>query len=63
MQEKWVYDKQTFDSFAKHWETNEPVPKDMFDRIKAMRTYRKGKGLQCYACQCGCCCTSIGPLY
>lgn len=42
MQEKWVYDKNTFDSFAKHWETGKPVPKEMFDAVKASRTYRKG---------------------
>jgi Zn-dependent oligopeptidase len=42
MQEKWVYDKKTFDSFAKHWETGKPVPPELFARIKASRTYRKG---------------------
>lgn len=43
MQEKWVYDKNTFNSFAKHWQTGKPVPEDLFQRIKAMRTYRKGE--------------------
>lgn len=43
MQEKWVYDKKTFDSFAKHWETNQPVPPELFERIRAARTYRKGE--------------------
>jgi oligopeptidase A len=43
MQEKWVYDKKTFDSFAKHWQTNQPVPPELFERIKASRTYRKGE--------------------
>jgi len=42
MQEKWVYDKNTLTSFAKHWETGKPLPEDLFQRIKAMRTYRKG---------------------
>jgi Zn-dependent oligopeptidase len=60
MQEKWVYDKQTFDSFAKHWETNKPVPKDMFDRIKAMRTYRKGTHLL-YTYR-GCCSLSVAQI-
>jgi oligopeptidase A len=43
MQEKWVYDKNTLTSFAKHWETGKPLPEDLFQRIKAMRTYRKGE--------------------
>lgn len=43
MQEKWVYDKKTFDSFAKHWQTNQPVPPELFERIRAARTYRKGE--------------------
>lgn len=55
MQEKWVYDKDTFNSFAKHWQTNQPVPEDLFARIKAMRTYRKGEapGRGGWACRVG----------
>lgn len=42
MQEKWVYDKTTFDSFAKHWKTGQPVPQWMYEQIKGSITYRKG---------------------
>jgi oligopeptidase A len=42
MQEKWVYDKNTFDSFAKHWKTGQPVPQWMYEQIKGSITYRKG---------------------
>jgi len=45
MQEKWVYDKDTFNSFARHWQTNQTVPPELFERIKASRTYRKGESL------------------
>jgi oligopeptidase A len=42
MQEKWVYDKKTFDSFAKHWKTGQPVPEWMYEQIKGTIKYRKG---------------------
>eukprot|EP00878_Enallax_costatus_P014164 GHUV01014813.1.p1 GENE.GHUV01014813.1~~GHUV01014813.1.p1 ORF type:complete len:181 (+),score=49.00 GHUV01014813.1:524-1066(+) len=42
MQEKWVYDKKTFDSFARHWKTGQPVPESMFEKINATVKYRKG---------------------
>jgi oligopeptidase A len=28
--------------FAKHWETNEPMPDEMFDKLKAQKTYNAG---------------------
>jgi Zn-dependent oligopeptidase len=43
MQEKWVYDKGTFNGFAKHWQTGKAVPPALFEAIKASRTYRKGE--------------------
>ncbi|KAF8073030.1 hypothetical protein HT031_000691 [Scenedesmus sp. PABB004] len=42
MQEKFVYDKGTFDSFAKHWQTGKPAPPGTFDAVKGALTYRKG---------------------
>lgn len=42
MQEKWVYDKKTFNSFAKHWRTGQPVPGWMYEEIKGTIKYRKG---------------------
>eukprot|EP00879_Flechtneria_rotunda_P006967 GHRR01007314.1.p1 GENE.GHRR01007314.1~~GHRR01007314.1.p1 ORF type:complete len:740 (+),score=194.22 GHRR01007314.1:275-2494(+) len=42
MQEKWVYDKNMFNSIARHWNTNESVPSWMFDAIKSLKTYRQG---------------------
>ncbi|KAF6262552.1 oligopeptidase A [Scenedesmus sp. NREL 46B-D3] len=42
MQEKWVYDNQTFNGFARHYKTGKPVPADMFAKIKGSQTYRQG---------------------
>jgi hypothetical protein len=38
--ENWCYDKPTLYSFAKHYQTSEPLPTDMFERLKAAKTYR-----------------------
>jgi len=42
MQEKWVYDPRTFNSFARHWLTGEPVPDAVFKQIAALQKYRAG---------------------
>jgi Zn-dependent oligopeptidase len=38
--ENWCYDKPTLYSFAKHYQTGEPLPADMFERLKAAKTFR-----------------------
>lgn len=38
--ENWCYDKPTLYSFAKHYQTGEPLPTDMFERLKAAKTFR-----------------------
>lgn len=40
--ENWCYDEKTLYSFAKHYETNEPLPQDIFTRLKAAKTFRSG---------------------
>jgi oligopeptidase A len=40
--ENWCYDRQTLYSFAKHYETGEPLPEDIFQRLKAAKNYRSG---------------------
>eukprot|EP00798_Chlamydomonas_sp_ICE-L_P012620 gene12620-15848_t len=37
--ENWAYDEKTLYSFAKHYESDEPLPKDLFHKLKA------GKGV------------------
>ncbi|GAX73721.1 hypothetical protein CEUSTIGMA_g1174.t1 [Chlamydomonas eustigma] len=40
--ENWCYDKRTLYSFAKHYETGELLPEDMFQKLKAAKTFRSG---------------------
>jgi len=43
--ENWCYDEKTVYGFAKHYETKEPLPKDLFEKLKEQRTY--GAGMMC----------------
>jgi len=43
--ENWLYHKPTVDSFAIHHETGEPLPADVFDKIKGARTFMAGSML------------------
>merc|ERR1712127_841257 len=40
--ENWCYDKKTVYGFAKHYETGEPLPEDMFEKLKEQKTYNSG---------------------
>jgi len=40
--ENWLYHKATIDSFAVHYETGEPLPADVFDKIKGARVFMAG---------------------
>lgn len=44
MFEEWAWDKQILDTFAKHIETDEVIPQDLYDAMTAARTF--GRGLQ-----------------
>lgn len=37
--ENWLFHKPTVDSFAKHYETGEKLPADVFDKIKGARVF------------------------
>jgi len=37
--ENWLYHKPTVDSFAVHYETGEPLPADIFEKIKGSRIF------------------------
>mmetsp|Transcript_6693 Transcript_6693/g.16110 ORF Transcript_6693/g.16110 Transcript_6693/m.16110 type:complete len:783 (-) Transcript_6693:176-2524(-) len=38
--ENWCYDRKTLYSFAKHYETGEPLPEEMYQKLLAARTFR-----------------------
>jgi oligopeptidase A len=40
--ENWCYDKKTIYGFAKHWQTNEPMPDEMFTKLNLQKTYNVG---------------------
>ena len=40
--ENWCYHRPTLLSFARHYQTGEPLPAALFDKISAARTYRAG---------------------
>ncbi|MEZ5352946.1 MAG: M3 family metallopeptidase [Bryobacteraceae bacterium] len=38
--ENWCWERQSLDLFARHWETGEPLPDDLFRRLNDARTFR-----------------------
>ena len=40
--ENWVKEKETLDMFAKHYKTSEPMPEELYKKIKAMEKFNKG---------------------
>ncbi len=43
--ENWCYHKPTLVGMTAHYETGEPLPDDLFEKIRAARTYRAGSGM------------------
>ena len=40
--ENWLLHKPTLYSFAKHYQTGEPLPDDIFDKLKRAKTFQTG---------------------
>lgn len=40
--ENWCYDEKTLYSFAKHYETGAPLPRELFQKIKAAKNFQAG---------------------
>jgi peptidyl-dipeptidase Dcp len=40
--ENWVVEKQALDLFARHYETGEPIPADLVEKVKQVRVFQAG---------------------
>ena len=38
--ENWCWERESLDLFARHWQTDQPIPEDLFQKMKRARTFR-----------------------
>ena len=43
--ENWCYDKKVLRKIGKHFETNEPLPDDLYEKLVASKNFGSGKCL------------------
>ncbi len=42
--ENWCWERDSIDLFARHWQTGQPIPEDLFSKMKRARTFRGASG-------------------
>lgn len=43
--ENWCYDRQTLMSFARHWESDEELPEELYQKLVSARTFRAASAM------------------
>jgi oligopeptidase A len=42
--ENWCWERDALDLFARHWQTGEPIPEDLYQKMRRARTFRSANG-------------------
>jgi oligopeptidase A len=42
--ENWCWEREALDMFARHFQTGEPIPEDLFQKMKRAKTFRSANG-------------------
>lgn len=40
--ENWAWEKAALDNFAQHWQTSEPLPTELFEKMQAAKNFQSG---------------------
>lgn len=43
--ENWAWERAALDSFAKHWQTGEPLPAELFEKMQAAKNFQSALGM------------------